>query len=129
MKTLPFIIIVDDDDLEREVVAMVAKEAMPKACFLVCSKAGDVLRQILLRPPDLLITDCQMPGMDGPMLVRAVRDLDLTFPIIMASGSDDARRLGENAGIDKFVSKVRVSKELPIAMKAFLEKAPDKTGS
>ena len=46
-----------------------------------------------------------MPDMDGPTLVHEIRQMKNSLPIIMVSGSDDARVLGEKAGIDKFVER------------------------
>jgi CheY-like chemotaxis protein len=38
----------------------------------------------------LIITDHLMPGMNGPELVRAVRDRHINIPIIVLSGLPDA---------------------------------------
>jgi CheY-like chemotaxis protein len=53
-----------------------------------------------------------MPDMDGPTLVQTIRGMKNAIPIIMVSGSVDARELGEKAGIDRFVEKNRLNAEL-----------------
>ncbi|MCX6136389.1 MAG: response regulator [Ignavibacteriales bacterium] len=37
-------------------------------------------------PIDLLITDIQMPGMDGESLIRAVREFDISMPVLVMTG-------------------------------------------
>ncbi|MBI4706705.1 MAG: response regulator [Candidatus Omnitrophica bacterium] len=55
---------------------------------------------------DILITDCCMPGMTGPVLIRRARNIGLTIPIIaMSSDSDLYRRDVFDAGADFFMPK------------------------
>ena len=44
---------------------------------------------------DLIITDCQMPGMDGWQLSELVKNVNTHSPVIMVTGQD------EDAVIDK----------------------------
>jgi CheY-like chemotaxis protein len=72
--------------------------------------AGDgkaAIELILSHEYDLILMDQQMPGMDGPQTVAAIRQLDInvaSLPIIAIStdtdGSDQFR-----AGVDDFVAK------------------------
>ena len=64
-----------------------------------------------------------MPEMDGPTLVRTIREEKNSIPIIMVSGSPEARGLGENAGIDRFVAKVQLRPALAEAIHALLDAA------
>lgn len=43
--------------------------------------------------PDLIITDINMPGMDGLSLVEKIRDLDKDVPIIIVSAHSDKEKL------------------------------------
>ena len=72
--------------------------------------AGDGKAAIELIPSheyDLILMDQNMPGMDGPEAVAAIRQLDITaasVPIIaITTDMDDAGRFC--AGVDDFVSK------------------------
>ena len=68
-------------------------------------------------PPDLIVTDIQMPRMDGIEMIKRIREsrsLDTT-PIIVMSAYGQ-RRINEalEAGADQFVEK-------PIDLQTFLE--------
>ena len=53
--------------------------------------------------------------------MRSLREQKHALPIIMVSGSDDARRLGEAAGIDRFVAKNLIHPDLEDSLHALLE--------
>ena len=99
------LVIVDDDDLIRSVIRDVAHEALPAAEITEHNSATYALHDVETGTVDLLITNCHMPDMDGPTLVKTLRDHKHSLPIIMVSGSEDAQQLGELAGIDRFVPK------------------------
>lgn len=58
---------------------------------------------------DLVVTDVQMPEMDGIELVRAIRDSRerSSLPVVMVTsrGSEDDRRQGLEAGADAYIVK------------------------
>ena len=58
-------------------------------------------------PPDLILTDCQMPRMDGISLVRHLRARGDRTPVIMISGQHDPRvvELAYEAGVDHYLPK------------------------
>ena len=70
---------------------------------------------------DLVITNCHMPDMDGPTFVRTLREGKFTQPIIMVSGSDEARRLGAVAGVDRFIEKRYLDPDLAHAIHKLLK--------
>ena len=117
---MPKLLIVDDDDEVRAIILEVARETVPSAEITEYAAATNALREIERDSVDLLITNCHMPDMDGPTLVKELRDHKHALPIIMVSGSDDARRLGEQAGIDRFVAKHLIHPDLPVAISELL---------
>jgi len=115
------IAVVDDDDLIREVICETVRQTLAGAIVADYVSARQVLHEVETGTVDLLITNCHMPDMDGPSLVRALREQKHALPIIMISGSDDARRLGEEAGIDRFVAKHLIHPDLENSLHALLE--------
>jgi DNA-binding response OmpR family regulator len=63
---------------------------------------------------DLVISDIQMPVMDGVLLSKKIKDFNNTQPIIILSGHSDSRYLIEliNIGVSKFLTKPIVQDEL-----------------
>jgi DNA-binding response OmpR family regulator len=114
------LVIVDDDDEIRGLIREMAQQALPSAEFSEYNLARNALEAVENGSADLLITNCHMPDMDGPTLVKTLRDHRNIIPIIMVSGSDDARSLGEAAGIDRFIPKTLIHGELAKAILAVL---------
>jgi len=59
----------------------------PTAEIVDCpASARHVLHEIETGTVDLLITNCHMTDMDGPTLVRTLREQKHSIPIVMVSG-------------------------------------------
>ena len=67
-------------------------------------------------PFDMLLTDIQMPEMDGYMLASTLRDLDSTLPILAltAHAMPEDRKKCIDAGCDDYITKP-INKENLIA--------------
>ena len=76
--------------------------------------------------PDLLITDSNMPRMNGPQLVRAVRDSGdsalVKLPIIMLTARQSEQDIieGLNSGLDDYVIKPFSPDELAARVRSAL---------
>lgn len=88
--------------------------------------------------PDLIVTDIEMPGMDGIALVEQIRRLDLPVakaPIIAASGNADEtmRRTAIAAGCDLFLTKpfdlAALRREIAALVKTRRQPLPSRSGS
>ena len=78
-------------------------------------------------PPDLIILDLMMPGMDGLEVCRRIRALpsDLAHtPVLMLTGKGDAmdRIIGLELGADDYVSKPFEPRELLARIRAILRR-------
>lgn len=114
------VLIVDDDATVRGFVAHVTKRTVPNARIAMASNGREALAQITDVGADLVITDFQMPGIDGTDLTRLIRAQQLDTPVIMVSGSGDARAVGEAAGVNCFVFKTEIGACLPQAIQSLL---------
>jgi two-component system, OmpR family, alkaline phosphatase synthesis response regulator PhoP len=77
------------------------------------------------RKPDILITDCQMPGMDGIELIRRVRQNAATadLPVLMLTGKGfelDRRELVGALGVAAIFTKPFSPRELLARVNAIL---------
>lgn len=77
--------------------------------------------------PDLVITDLQMPNMDGLELCRRLREIS-SVPIIVVSVKDDEKTIVEalDAGADDYVIKPFGTNELLARVRASLRRQPEK---
>jgi CheY-like chemotaxis protein len=85
---------------------------------------------------DLLITDCDMPGMDGFELTRHIRQLETgssaPMRIIAVTGSDSSRSAQRclDAGMDAFLRKPVAWSELGACIdRLFADAVPDEASS
>jgi signal transduction histidine kinase len=85
------------------------------------------LRAARERPPDLVLTDVMMPGLDGFQLLAALRDGESTshVPVIMLSAraGEEARVQGLDAGADDYLVKPFSALELVARVRTHLELA------
>ncbi len=107
MSERSLVLVVDDDPFSRDAMEAVLED---EDCELAFAGDGasalDLARQ---RPPDLILLDYMMPGMDGPAVLRKLRaDEGLAeVPVVMVTALDDrkARLEGLEAGADDFLTK------------------------
>ena len=85
------------------------------------------LATALARPPDLVLADVMMPGLDGFGLLRALREDARTAPVpvvlLSARAGEEARVEGLDAGADDYVVKPFGARELVARVGASLELA------
>jgi len=108
------LLLVDDDDLVRTRLATVLRAAQFEV--EVAASGGEALRVMNLRPCQVLLTDWQMPDMDGPALCRIVRadQRESYVYVLMLTVRDNKKDLLEGlaAGADEYVVKGGSMKEL-----------------
>ena len=107
MNTPAIILIVDDVAANRETLRELF--AAENYRLLEAADGPAALRLAAETPPDLVLLDVMMPGMDGYEVCRRLRaDARLAeVPVIMVTAFDDqaARLAGLEAGADDFVTK------------------------
>jgi EAL domain-containing protein (putative c-di-GMP-specific phosphodiesterase class I) len=104
-------LVVDDDDAIR-----LACKRMLKRADVEVEVASSGVAAIELVPTgfDVIVSDIQMPGMDGVQLLRKVRERDLDVPVILMTGDpslETAMRAVE-LGALRYVTKPFVPAEL-----------------
>ena len=74
---------------------------------------------------DLIITDIMMPNMDGYELVRQLREVGNTTPVLMITAKDafDDMRLGFQSGVDDYMIKPINVNEMVLRVQALLRRA------
>ena len=74
---------------------------------------------------DMIISDIMMPVMDGYKLVRQLRDVGNTTPVLMITAKDafDDMRLGFQSGVDDYMVKPINVNEMVLRVQALLRRA------
>lgn len=107
------ILVVDDSALDRRLAgALIAKDPSLKVVY---AKDGlEALAEIERERPAVVVTDLQMPGMNGLELVEAVRKRYPALPIVLmtAHGSEEIAMLALRTGAASYVPKRRLAEEL-----------------
>lgn len=116
------ILLVDDDSALAETLAGFLGVARPGWEVRVAADGAGALDLLRSGTVDLLVTDIQMPGIDGISLLERLRgDPDLSgLPVILASGRShrDEVREGMASGADDYLTKPYTGEELLQAIEA-----------
>ncbi len=78
------VVVEDDDSLRLYLQEVIAAQGYDCVCFPDGAAALNHLSESA--PPDLLLSDINMPGMSGLELLRIVRAIDPSLPFILISG-------------------------------------------
>jgi PAS domain S-box-containing protein len=116
------ILIVDDERHNRQLLEVMLA---PEGFLLQTAASGEeALAMVAQQPPDLILLDIMMPGMDGYQVAGRVKGNLATrnIPIIMVTAVDDrnARVLGLSAGAEDFLTKPVSRAELCIRVRHLL---------
>jgi len=122
----PSVLTVEDDAAIRRGIV----DALRFAGYSVFEAArGDTGREMALAQSyDLLLLDLVLPGCDGLDILRAVRQLRPTQPVIIltARGEENDRVDGLRLGADDYVVKPFSVKELLARVEAVLRRSPER---
>jgi len=119
---LDSILIVEDQRDLAELAALHLGEIAREVT--VCADGPAALRQVQNRPPDLVVLDLGLPGLDGLEVCRRLRAMPRYIPVLMltARGSDAERVLGLETGADDYLVKPFNVLELVARAKAIVRR-------
>jgi DNA-binding response OmpR family regulator len=116
------VLVVDDDPTVSEVVA----RYLERDGYVVETVADGrtALDRALAEPPDLVVLDLMLPGIDGLEVCRRLRALaPVPIVILTARGQENDRIVGLDLGADDYVAKPFSTKELVARVRAVLRRA------
>ncbi|MBI5179248.1 MAG: response regulator [Nitrospinae bacterium] len=121
-------LIVDDQEAHRRMMMQIIRSSFP-AEFLEAEDGYEALSVLREMTPDLIITDLNMPGMDGIAFLEKMRELPglSSVPIVVATSLDgmpgnEARESARDLGAAAFVRKPVVAQEFTGTIRTVLEK-------
>lgn len=116
------ILIVEDDPDISSLIVMHVQEAGYDTEHV--ASGSEALTAYKNSPPDLMILDLMLPGVDGLDVCRAIRKQDERLPILMltAKSTELDRVLGLELGADDYLTKPFSVVELMARVKAMLRR-------
>jgi len=117
------VLLVDDNPM---ILAMLQGALTPLAIVTTANDGADALLKAVDDPPDLLVSDYRMPGMDGRQLVEKLRSRPNTAAasvILLATKADISEKLTlQDHPIDDFVEKPFFLREATQRIKRVIDK-------
>nr|BFE31146.1 response regulator transcription factor [Actinomadura rugatobispora] len=116
------VLVVDDDPTVAEVVARyLVRDGHRVECV---ADGRDALRRALEDPPDLVVLDLMLPGLNGLEVCRRLRETS-SVPVVMltALGEETDRLVGLETGADDYVTKPFSPRELALRVRSVLRRA------
>lgn len=116
------ILVVDDEPNNRVLLQVMLS---PDGYEVLTAASGtEALGMIADHPPDLIILDVMMPGMDGYQVASRIKSdaATMQIPIIMLTALSDRNSMmhGLNAGAEEFLTKPVVRAELSVRVRNLL---------
>ena len=115
------ILLVDDDPNIRQLVNLyLEKEGFEVS---MADRGDEALKLFRSTPPNLMLLDVMLPGMDGWQVLREARKAS-NIPIIMLTAKDEVfdKVLGLELGADDYLAKPFDMKELVARIKAVIRR-------
>jgi DNA-binding response OmpR family regulator len=116
------IVVVDDDPTVADVVG---RYLVRDGHSVQCVHDGyEALRLVEQQPPDLVVLDLMLPGIDGLEVCRRLRER-WPIPVVMltALGDETDRLAGFETGADDYVTKPFSPRELAMRVRSVLRRA------
>jgi CheY-like chemotaxis protein len=122
------VLVVDDSAVDRTLAGEILKR---DTCYSVefAQDGEEALKKIDRSPPALVLTDLQMPGVDGLQLVSAVRQRHPRVPVILmtSQGSEEIAFRALHAGAACYVPKSLLPENLRETVSKVLQAAIDES--
>lgn len=116
------VLIVDDSAVDRaRAGGLLKKDASLVPIY--ASNGKEALAIIAKEAPDIVVSDLQMPEMDGLELVEAIRRESLSLPVILmtAHGSEETAIKALRKGATNYVAKRNLARELTAIVRGILD--------
>lgn len=106
-KTVATLLYVEDNEVTQKLVAFMLQRRLPQLTLILAENGQKGLDYFTTLHPDIILTDIQMPVMDGIEMSRKIKALDKGARIITLTAFNDTSSLLEsiNIGINHYVLK------------------------
>ena len=131
LSDMPKVIIIEDDpDIAGLVEHYLSADGFR---VHIAANGAEGLKQVKASPPDLLVLDLMLPGLDGLDICKALRAAPATaaLPILVltAKGEESDKVIGLELGADDYLTKPFSPKELVARVKSLLRRRTRQEGA
>jgi two-component system response regulator MprA len=119
------VLVVDDDLRITELLRRIL--AYEGYSVAIAVSGSEALTRTLERPPDVIILDIMLPGLDGLEVVKRLRAAGDNVPVLMLTARDAIadRVVGLETGADDYLVKPFAPEELLARVKALLRRSQE----
>jgi len=112
------ILVIDDSTLMRNIIREHLEGAGFEVDDLLPTSSASLINHLSMTPPDLVISDFNMPVLNGEGVIRAVRFSNSKIPIIILTANRDAARDAKlkSMGVRKILFKPINAEDLVAAV-------------
>jgi len=122
------VLIVEDDPIMVDTVAICFYVCWPEATVISVPTGEEALGVVEDQPPDIVILDLDLPGIDGYQTLKKIRGFsDIPIILLTAKDTELARIKGLELGADDYMTKPFSHIVLMARVKAVLRRAPSNT--
>lgn len=112
------ILVVDDDPEVVEVLRRFFEKTPDQYSVQAVTNGGDAIAALVMQPPDLVLLDLNMPGVNG---LEVLKHIDRSIPVMIVSGNVDATpaealKFGAFAYLPKPFDLMYVEQLVPLAL-------------
>ena len=111
------VIVADDHEWILSILTQIVQETLPAASIIAVADGQQALNAYRQGGCQFLVSNHQMPHMDGPTLVRQVRAQAPDLPILMVSIKPEVKMEAMAAGANWFLAKEQLMEHLPTLLR------------
>lgn len=110
---MPLVLVVDDSPVDRHLAGRLLQEC-PDYSVQFAEHGGQALQQVRSAVPDIVVTDLQMPEVDGLALIQELRSLQPQVPVIVmtSQGSEAIAVQALKSGAASYLPKSQLPGQL-----------------
>src|SRR5215510_3351654 len=123
----PKVLVIDDESAIRDSLKMILEYENYQ--YIGAASGQDGIAAVERERPDIVLVDIKMPGMDGMEVLRKLRGVDETLPVIMISGHGTNQTVVEaiKSGALDFFEKPLSSERVIVTLQNVLKQSELRT--
>jgi DNA-binding NarL/FixJ family response regulator len=99
------ILIADSRDDVRSALRLLLEQDADVVVSAEATKVEDLVEQVRLTCPDVIMLDCDLPGLEAEDLLPTLRSICPSIRVVALCARSEVRQAALSAGADAFVSK------------------------